>query len=797
MGVNKMTKVLSLLGVWIALLTANITAYAEPQDMVEPDRVMLPPPDPALVVPDPLSQHLTKEQKDQIRKMYQEPDLISGGQQETEEEHRRHYEEVTLPCPDREDVRISPEDVKEARKFGALNPEAWVCAMKDSWLWRHNGPDYGADPELVSLYLRNGKYDVKKMTKEVYEQKAKDAPKKWPNHRYAHELRYQVLKPDPAKQKEALDALKKSAYLGLDAGYVLFYQQKMSEMTVNANDAETARDYFERALERGKDSFQKAQTLATYGETISAWDSVQAKELIKKAVDQAPDPETKERFLHKYLRFLIDEGDYQKALDRIDVPETPELMDKQGMKDVYHQLRCEALRGLGRHEEANKECRKAQDLSKELYKDIDPKMMAMLTGKQAPAACAHDENLQDDCRQSNGLIPPPPQDETAATCEKYPGDPTNLCYANYLWNLAELVQSEANGETYGSKVAVAWTVRNRVNRETSNSGQFPGTSGNCAFNCAFPGDPTLCSWQKRYCCNIHSGQFFREHLPTSAPAGQKRLELENVRLVFSVAAGRTANPQTAWMPPNTFGTVVTGCPNYNYTAGFTSVNACTKEQLVCPEVDTFSSATEYRNLMDWDVYGPYYFYANCVAINGVTHCFQCRGFQSGDFIEDIPHDYVVVGYPGPTCENDPPFANNCYGRLSRKRLFKAGNPNDFQGRSSTVLPPSPSQPDRITLPGNQGSNSFIYRLDVPHGGGKEVRIEMKVESGSGHALVQVYLQRQDGPVVYYFGEIATNNGSWNTKTFTSSIPVSWEGSVLSIFNLGTRPVTIRDVTFID
>ncbi|MGH7961469.1 MAG: hypothetical protein ACRERD_06525 [Candidatus Binatia bacterium] len=484
-------------------------------------------------------------------------------------------------------------------------------------------------------------------------------------------------------------------------------------------------------------------------------------------------------------------------MQRLDEAAVPILMGEQGLKDLYHKLRCEALKGLGRKEEAERECTEAERLSKKLYEGVSPERMAQLTGKKQPGACAHSKSLQDDCRQSNGLIPPPGQGANSATCEIHPHDPNQLCYANYLWNLGELVQSEANGETYGSRTAVAWTVRNRVNKQFANSGTFPGSSGDCAFNCAFPNDPVFCAWQKRYCCNVHSGQFFLEHLPAVAPSNQNQLTFETLRLVFGVVAGLVVNPQTAWLPPNTIGSGDAGCPLYNYSGGFTSVDACTKQQLAClPRVDTATSGTEYRNLLDWDPFGPYYFYATCVVSGGVTNCFQCRGFQSGDFIDDISHEIAVVGYPGPTCTNNPPFSDNCYGRLSRVREFFAGNINDFQGRSAPVQW-SPSTPDRVTLPGGQGSNSFIYRSDVPNGGGKEVRIEMKVEEGSGSALVQVYLQKFDGTVVYYFGGISTNNNNWNTKTYTSSVPVHWEGSVLSIFNTGTRAVSIRKVKFID
>ncbi|MGH7961470.1 MAG: hypothetical protein ACRERD_06530 [Candidatus Binatia bacterium] len=293
-----------LMLIWIVTVVFVWSSYVRAQ---EEQSITLPPPQQGKIIPDPLFPNLTPEQKRQIKDAWERPETVTGGRQLTEEEIQQEIKAREFACPGREET-VSSEDVEEARKRGAKKPEAWACAMKGTWLWRHNGPDYQADPDLIDLYLRKGKYE--KMADSLYEEEAKAAERRWPQQRYAHELSYQMLAEKPGRTKEALEALKKAAYLGLEAGYVIFYQNQMSQMTVQALDPKAADEFFNAALAKATDGYQRAQTLANYGETVAAWDPKRAGELLQAAVNEVQEPEKKEEFLHRHIRFLMDRGQY-------------------------------------------------------------------------------------------------------------------------------------------------------------------------------------------------------------------------------------------------------------------------------------------------------------------------------------------------------------------------------------------------------------------------------------------------------------------------------------------------------
>lgn len=723
----------------------------------------------------------------------------------TDQELEQMRLESTLPCPNRDDgYRVPKQDFK-----GQKISVEWACAVGDTWLLRHNVPDKTVSPDLLNRYLRHGKYSKEKMPPEEYLKVMEEAIKKWPKSRYSHEGLYSALlgmngthvnaegvteRTDSMVMERAAKELIVAAEIALNEGEVIWYANNVRNILVETNNKAELQRFFEKALQKADSNEQFVELYTTYGIGLEEFNDPYTDYCLREAIKYATDDETEGQQVSFYAQYLLRKGKWQEAVDYLKPGgRVQKLMEGNGVPDVFHRLRCQALKRLNRHGEAAPDCQAANEqLSKmfpkgEKWVRLVGQFFEVLTGG---AAWAAHNNAEDDCETNNG-----PPTSSNNDCEIHPAG-GEWCYFNYVWNLAELITSEARSEDYGSRATVAWTVRNRaITGGSSACGQFPGSNRKCTSKCPTASNPTLCLLQRSLCCIVHSGQFAIQHWPTS------QISIENVRLAISVLAGRSISAMTGFTPPHQQGTVVS-CPFVTETGPNYFPEVCSRVGLTCgPISDTTDPDEEARNLFTADLEGPYYFYANCITTgtgsNKKTTCFSCRGFQHGPLLIDIGTTCTVTA--GEVCPDSqdgvPPEGDTCYGRLSRVRKDDPKNTAVWfrQGDVQSLPNPSSSVNGGIRI----GPNSYIYRGDTFKGGGKEIKFKAKLETSGASTSVDVIFANPVLGIISYLGSQAVTSTNSLPKIFTSVAPIPFTGNVVIIRNLGPTPVIIGNDKFVN
>lgn len=312
-----------------------------------------------------------------------------------------------------------------------------------------------------------------------------------------------------------------------------------------------------------------------------------------------------------------------------------------------------------------------------------------------------------------------------------------FCYYHFVWNLAELITNEAGTEWYGSRAAVAWTVRDRVNRfSTIDCGMFPGANGACTSICP---DPTYCSLQRAYCCVIHSGAFRDSHVTVSQ---------ENLWLAYRVIEGHTPDQVSDFVPPG---------------AAFCTLGVCNSSLVCSTRGDIYSYAPD----------GPIFFYGNYAT------GFRCRGFQKGPGLIEVSSACNVVAEETCGDSGDGLGSDNCYGRATRNRLWYAGP--EFSGGTA-------NGDARIVSPG-----ASAYKVPgFKDPGGKEFVVQVRLDT-PGSANVHVKMFNSSLSIVHDFGTQTVTSTSYTNLTYTSDVIVT--GSYrISILNEGPGVIVVREVT---
>ena len=594
----------------------------------------------------------------------------------TEQDWKEMRQELYYACPDDPDHYISKETIDRGETTLEMS-----CLLYDSWLARHNQPEPGEDPDLVRRFLRKGKYAPEKMNDDRYLQAMAEAVKKWPHSKYAHEglfeakLRGREFADLPLQErKEIKDHLLKAAKIGAREGHASYYAYKVAGATAATGDKAGLEEFFTQALAEAKPP-QRMELYVPYANALEMFKDPKAEVYYRKAVDEAEHEEIEEQHRNLLLMYLLDQERPKEVLAILQ-PEGREyqLMKRYGVEDGFYRLRCRAQKQLDPHIDTD-DCKKAKQSEENLSKIFFPQQTAgeKLLGKLSELlfteAWAHSSGNEDDCRNNNnGFVPPLDPNQDHPTCETHPMSGPSFCWLNFIYNLAELIQSEANTELFGSRAIVGWTVRNRVLfRGAGVCGNWipnPNSSLGCAYE---PRGPT-CARQKDYCRVIHSGAFSVDHhLQSGNPLQQKVILIENLRLAAALFVGRCLEPLAGTPIPDIGGSGI-ACPSLLNTQTFGTPNVCNKEGLICGNLDTLEQQPNtLRNLDTGAFFGPFYFYSNCIKDYG---CFACRGFQKGPGLVEVPSTCSVTA--AEACGNSQDYAgsDNCYGRLSGTVLLR-------------------------------------------------------------------------------------------------------------------------------
>jgi hypothetical protein len=201
-----------------------------------------------------------------------------------------------------------------------------------------------------------------------------------------------------------------------------------------------------------------------YAKALGRLDDERADTYYQKAMDLAPHAPADWSTIELYIRYLFEHNRPQAVLDLLG-PELEAQASGGTMEDFFHFMKCRALERLGREAEAQKECEIAREKSIPLQQTPSPLGATQTQSSDlqrfvhscSPAPCP------DDCRSS-------------VAGRQHPQDPWGLYYWPWVWNLADVIENEAGAELYGSRAAVAWTIRDRTMRgSTPDSGTFPGS----------------------------------------------------------------------------------------------------------------------------------------------------------------------------------------------------------------------------------------------------------------------------------------------------------------------------------
>jgi tetratricopeptide (TPR) repeat protein len=503
----------------------------------------------------------------------------------------------------------------------------------------------------------------------------------WPQSRYAHAgLAHALLvghgtQASPADKRRAADELLAAAEIAFSEGRVRCVSE-LAQILADFGDKAALDRYFQRVFQLLPvgDTGPWYGSYLQYAQALARLRDEQAETYFRKAVEVIP--EGVGDAYESYARYLLGHHKAQAVMELL-VPNSK--VERAMYKPVFYHLRCQALEQIGRKAEATEACQRARDLTPSRggmpspggqpgsgpsacgpQTPDEPGFLARLLG--VGLAHADYENTNDDCRVN----------QTPYKCTYHPEDPAGLygiCFYDFVWNLAELITREAGGELFGSRAAVAWTVRDRVNRvSTSACGTFGGATGTCTSQCP---DPQFCDLQKKYCCVIRSGQFNFGSTPVS---------VENLYLAYDVVDSHMPEPTSNFVPSG-----ASGC----------TTGVC-NSSLFC---------SQYGNDYEYAPEGPIFFYGNSAT------SFVCRGFQPG-----IASSCNVVAKE--TCGNstDGVGSDNCYGRATRNRTWFAGP--QFTGSAG------------VTTSGNTKrlpSGAFMYRNDTfKNPRGKEFRVEARL-----------------------------------------------------------------------
>jgi len=415
-----------------------------------------------------------------------------------------------------------------------------------------------------------------------------EAVRLWPQSHYAHAGLAQALlgghgiQGDPADRRRAADEFLIAAEIGFSEGKVR-YVTELSQLLADLKDKEALDRYFQRVFDILPDGRGRYESYLDYAFALGKLGDERAETYFQKAI--AVSPKGVGDAYDFYGRYLLDHGKAQKLLELLALNSKAEQVM---YPPVFHYQRCQALEQLGRKAEAVVECQQARDLRTPSMRatpspvgrpgggpvsggpraPAEPGLLARLLGVGLAQAADY-QNPTDDCLES----------QTLNRCDDYPDDPAHDCYFDYVWNFAELIEVEAKAETYGSRADVAWTVRDRVWRESTPAcGNFPGADGTCTSTCSEIGP--FCELQIKYCCVIRSGSFSFQH---------RAVSFENLKLAADVITSYTPEPTSGFKP-----TGASGC----------TTGVCDKS-LAC---------SNSGNLYEYAPEGPIYFYANCKKI---------------------------------------------------------------------------------------------------------------------------------------------------------------------------------------
>jgi tetratricopeptide (TPR) repeat protein len=647
------------------------------------------------------------------------------------------WEKDSPVCPGRPFyVQPTEADVKEL----GLSLEV-LCIIGDTYLFRHDMPGPGESPDVLRRYLRQGPYE--KLSDAEYRAVMEEAVRLWPQSRYAHAGLAQALLASHGAQASLVDK-RRAADEWLTAAEIAFsegrvqYGSELAQMLADLGDKAALDRYFQRVFEilPPGDTGPWYVSYLQYAQALAKLSDERAETYFQKAI--AVRPEGVWGAYEGYAQYLLANQKAQRVLELL-APDSPAQRAVPG--DYFHYTRCRAFEQIGRKAEASTECQQARELIPPAKRMPSPGgqpgsgpsaqgsripfglgLLARLLGVSL-AQAAHN-NPADDCRTNSG-------------CAYYPGDPWGICYYYITWNLAELITNEAGGETYGSRAASGWTVRDRVNRvSTSACGTFGGATGACTSQCP---DPQFCDLQKKYCCVIHAPDQFND-------SHTSMITLDDIHLAYDVIDSHAPEPTSNFVPSGASGCTTGVCNN----------------SLFC---------SQYGNDYEYAPEGPIFFYGN------LATAYKCKGFQPG-----IPSNCNVVAKETCGDSTDGVGSDNCYGRATRNRTWNAGP--QFTGSAG------------VTTSGNTKRlpvGAFMYRNDgFKTPGGKEFRVQARLET-AGQANLRVQLKNSSGTVIHDFGVISVTSTTFSNKTFTSAIIVTSAASRVDVKNEGPGVVVAQTV----
>lgn len=345
-------------------------------------------------------------------------------------------------------------------------------------------------------------------------------------------------------------------------------------------------------------------------------------------------------------------------------------------------------------------------------------------------------NASDDCRFQAG-------------CAYHPSDTAHQfwCFKYHTWNMAEVMTAEAQSEPAGSQAAVAWTIRDRYNRQSTPAcGAFIGSNLGCTSLCPDPGNTQMCQTQIRSCCTSHSGQFVINHIVPSYDM------LSRARRVID---GELVDPVSGYVP-----TGATGC----------GLNSC----------DGTAYCSTYGSAYTYAPNGPIYFYGN-----GNTG-FRCWGYQPG-----IPTACAILA--SETCGNSTdgtgPQTDNCYLRATRERLWNSG---------FTYVSGCTWNGSSLTISG--GGSVTRTATDTPpfNSGGMAVVVNAGLYSTGAGTTMRVRVINPSGGVVYDFGTAAVTSTTVSNFELRSTAFIA--GSTVNriwLTNEGATTLTVNSIKMRD
>jgi hypothetical protein len=256
-------------------------------------------------------------------------------------------------CPGRPfDVQPSEADVKNT----GLSLETW-CVIGGTYLER-DLPGPRETPDLLRRYLEQPPYEG--LTDEAYVAVMEEAVQLWPESRFAHaglgraKLRGHRERTVDEKRRAAPEYLQ-AAEIAFAEGQVR-YIRDIADVLGDLRDRAALNRYLARALKLTSDQGEQYALYLFGGRALGKAGDNSAEGYLRKAIEIRP-LGTWEAY-EVYITFLLEKGRPQQVLELL----SPELEAQQVVPSWYlHNMRCSALRSLGRQDEARAECEKAQE----------------------------------------------------------------------------------------------------------------------------------------------------------------------------------------------------------------------------------------------------------------------------------------------------------------------------------------------------------------------------------------------------------------------------------------------------